>query len=219
MSICQLGMHKNVQDHTNANVCKQTYDASCITKGTQTASVHLGKARSRSLANHPLVTSPQSMHKLTLTLAFAASFVCSLQRACCQVSLPSACVKLSESDTNLSCTVLPYGGLTVDYDAEHSNLCSRNRLQCSSTTLDLACWLFHLFSETKRCYPSSTGCNSVNTGATPTFYTAEVSIQNFSSEQAVVNFTLGGYPGALVEHGAAAALKQSTSTNTQTVNT
>ena len=30
MSICQLGMHKNVQDHTNANVCKQTYDASCI---------------------------------------------------------------------------------------------------------------------------------------------------------------------------------------------
>ena len=29
MSICQLGMHKNVQDHTNANVCKQTYDASC----------------------------------------------------------------------------------------------------------------------------------------------------------------------------------------------
>ena len=29
MSICQLGMHKSVQDHTNANVCKQTYDASC----------------------------------------------------------------------------------------------------------------------------------------------------------------------------------------------
>ena len=29
MSICQLGMHKNVQNHTNANVCKQTYDASC----------------------------------------------------------------------------------------------------------------------------------------------------------------------------------------------
>ena len=30
MSICQLGMHKSVQDHTNANVCKQTYDASCM---------------------------------------------------------------------------------------------------------------------------------------------------------------------------------------------
>ena len=29
MSICQLGLHKSVQDHTNANVCKQTYDASC----------------------------------------------------------------------------------------------------------------------------------------------------------------------------------------------
>ena len=29
MSICQLDMQKNVQDHTNANVCKQTYDASC----------------------------------------------------------------------------------------------------------------------------------------------------------------------------------------------
>ena len=29
MFICQLGMNKSVQDHTNANVCKQTYDASC----------------------------------------------------------------------------------------------------------------------------------------------------------------------------------------------
>ena len=28
----QLGMHKSVQDHTNANVCKQTYDASCSFK-------------------------------------------------------------------------------------------------------------------------------------------------------------------------------------------
>ena len=33
MSICQLGMHKSVQDHTNANVCKQTYDASCMPQG------------------------------------------------------------------------------------------------------------------------------------------------------------------------------------------
>ena len=159
------------------------------------------------------------MHKLTLTLAFAASFVCSLQRACCQVSLPSTCVKLSESDTKLSCKVLPYGSLTVDYDAEQSKICSRNRLQCSSTTHDLACWLFHYFSDTKRCYTSSTGCNLVSTGATPTFYAAAVSIQNFSSEQAVVNFTLGGYPGTLVEHGAAATLKQRASTKSQTVNT
>ena len=29
MSICQLGMHKSVKAHTNANVCQQTYDASC----------------------------------------------------------------------------------------------------------------------------------------------------------------------------------------------
>lgn len=29
MSICQLGMHNSVQDDTNANVCKQTYDACC----------------------------------------------------------------------------------------------------------------------------------------------------------------------------------------------
>ena len=42
MSICQLGMHKNVQNHTNANVCKQTYDASC------TATVpNLGKTSNR----------------------------------------------------------------------------------------------------------------------------------------------------------------------------
>jgi len=25
-----LGMHNNVQGHRNENVCKQTYDASCI---------------------------------------------------------------------------------------------------------------------------------------------------------------------------------------------
>ena len=30
MFICQLGMHNNVQGHRNANVCKQTYDASCM---------------------------------------------------------------------------------------------------------------------------------------------------------------------------------------------
>ncbi len=29
MFICQLGMHNNVQGHRSANVCKQTYDASC----------------------------------------------------------------------------------------------------------------------------------------------------------------------------------------------
>ena len=29
MSICQLGMHNNVQGPRNATVCKQTYDASC----------------------------------------------------------------------------------------------------------------------------------------------------------------------------------------------
>ncbi len=31
MFICQLGMHNNVQGHRNANVCKQTYDASYTT--------------------------------------------------------------------------------------------------------------------------------------------------------------------------------------------
>ncbi len=30
MFICQLGMHNNVQGHRNENVCKQTYDASCM---------------------------------------------------------------------------------------------------------------------------------------------------------------------------------------------
>ena len=30
MSICQLGMHKSVQDHTNAKVCKQTYDRAAV---------------------------------------------------------------------------------------------------------------------------------------------------------------------------------------------
>ena len=29
MFICQFGMHNNVQGHRNANVCKQTHDASC----------------------------------------------------------------------------------------------------------------------------------------------------------------------------------------------
>ena len=29
MFICQNGMHNSVQSHRNANVCKQTYDASC----------------------------------------------------------------------------------------------------------------------------------------------------------------------------------------------
>ena len=29
MSVCQLGMHKSIQDHINVNVCKQTYAASC----------------------------------------------------------------------------------------------------------------------------------------------------------------------------------------------
>ena len=29
MFICQAGMHNKVQGHRNANVCKQTYDASC----------------------------------------------------------------------------------------------------------------------------------------------------------------------------------------------
>ncbi len=30
MSMCQFGMHINVQGHGNANVCKQTYDACCV---------------------------------------------------------------------------------------------------------------------------------------------------------------------------------------------
>ena len=30
MFICQSGMHNNVQGYSNANVCKQTYDASCM---------------------------------------------------------------------------------------------------------------------------------------------------------------------------------------------
>ena len=29
MFICQFGMHNNVHGYRNANVCKQTYDASC----------------------------------------------------------------------------------------------------------------------------------------------------------------------------------------------
>ena len=29
MFICQFGMHNHVQGYRNANVCKQTYDASC----------------------------------------------------------------------------------------------------------------------------------------------------------------------------------------------
>jgi len=34
MFICQFGMHNNVHGHRNANVCKQTYDASCISVAT-----------------------------------------------------------------------------------------------------------------------------------------------------------------------------------------
>ena len=51
MSICQLGMHKSVQDHTNANVCKQTYDASCTHSMWNVKQLQTGKEKGLTLVS------------------------------------------------------------------------------------------------------------------------------------------------------------------------
>ena len=59
MSICQLGMHKSVQDHTNANVCKQTYDASCTHErfGTYVMIDHIANSASYRFCKLPGIAS------------------------------------------------------------------------------------------------------------------------------------------------------------------